>query len=178
MRDHGYIVKPRGRVSLRSIAIKVRQAFNIEEPFLDIVRLLDVVLPAVYDQFEYQILEDAELDPDHARTYPEKKIIQVQQSVDKRARDFVGRDRFTLAHELGHLVLHQDADMGLRRAKQSDKAYECSEWQANCFAGELLIPHTHINKSDSIEDIMDRFRVSYQAAGIQFDIYQKGGLLT
>ena len=179
MHDHGYIVKPRGRASLRKVAMNVRRAFKIDTPFIDIVRLLDVVLPKFLDGFEYQIYEDAELGHDHARTFPERKIIQVQQSVDARARIHEGRDRLTLAHELGHLLLHHDVDTGLaRRAKHSDKAYECSEWQANCFAGELLISHEHVNSTDSIEDIMNRFKVSYQAANYQFRMYLEEGLLT
>jgi len=40
------------------------------------------------------------------------------------------RQRFDVAHELGHLVLHADAEPGTRRAEE----------QANRFAAELLLP--------------------------------------
>lgn len=40
------------------------------------------------------------------------------------------RQRFDVAHELGHLVLHADAEPGTRRAEE----------QANRFAAELLMP--------------------------------------
>jgi len=58
------------------------------------------------------------------------------------ARDPERRRRFTLAHEIGHYVLHRDMlgdgliDTALYRSKLSD----WSERQANRFAADLLMP--------------------------------------
>lgn len=49
------------------------------------------------------------------------------------------RDRFTIAHELGHYFLHsnQGARPGIaRRRAESERL----EWEANWFAGALLMP--------------------------------------
>lgn len=73
--------------------------------------------------------------------------------VDKRA--FMSprleyRLRFSVAHEIGHLILHRDIYAGLRHATAAEwfdyisaiPEAECGwvEWQAYEFAGRLLVP--------------------------------------
>jgi Zn-dependent peptidase ImmA (M78 family) len=53
------------------------------------------------------------------------------------------RQRFTIAHELGHYHLHQDTlfvDGLLRRDDASSLALDPQEIEANAFAAELLMP--------------------------------------
>jgi Zn-dependent peptidase ImmA (M78 family) len=53
------------------------------------------------------------------------------------------RQRFTIAHELGHLRLHEDAlyvDGLVRRDDKSSLALDPQEIEANSFAAELLMP--------------------------------------
>ena len=66
------------------------------------------------------------------------------------------RYRFTLAHELGHVILHRDlfrelanrvtstAEWLAAHADLSDMRGGSLEWQANCFAGHLLVPDHHL----------------------------------
>ncbi|MBL7068336.1 MAG: ImmA/IrrE family metallo-endopeptidase [Candidatus Omnitrophica bacterium] len=67
-----------------------------------------------------------------------------------------GRYRFTLAHEIGHLVLHKDiyeryefenvAEWKEFINKFPEKEYSWFEWQAYEFAGLVLVPPAHLNK--------------------------------
>ena len=60
------------------------------------------------------------------------------------------RLRFSVAHEIGHLVLHRDIYAGLQHATAKewfdyisaipDTEYDWVEWQAYEFAGRLLVP--------------------------------------
>ena len=60
------------------------------------------------------------------------------------------RLRFSVAHEIGHLILHRDIYGGLKHATASewfdyisaipDVEYGWVEWQAYEFAGRLLVP--------------------------------------
>jgi len=60
------------------------------------------------------------------------------------------RLRFSVAHEIGHLVLHRDIYAGLQHATAAewfdfisaipDVEYGWVEWQAYEFAGRLLVP--------------------------------------
>jgi Zn-dependent peptidase ImmA (M78 family) len=74
--------------------------------------------------------------------------------VDKRA--FMSprleyRLRFSVAHEIGHLVLHRELYAGMQHANPAqwfdyisalpEVEYGWVEWQAYEFAGRLLVPH-------------------------------------
>lgn len=89
------------------------------------------------------------------------------------------RQRFTLAHELGHLQLHRDIleeqvhlDRGsLRRDWLSSQGVDECEMEANAFASELLIPselleralagrRIDIEEEDEVGALARKFRVS------------------
>lgn len=67
--------------------------------------------------------------------YGEKPIIYIKESLGKE------RGRFTLAHEIGHYVLHKKEGVYLR-VDNLDYSKEDSiqETEANYFAGVLLLP--------------------------------------
>lgn len=75
------------------------------------------------------------------------------------------RARFTIAHEFGHFVLHDGIALARSNAR-SHKVYEDSEWQANCFAAELLAPKDQC-KDLTEDEIMEKFKVSRQCAGFR-----------
>ncbi len=84
------------------------------------------------------------------------------------------RQRFTMAHELGHFVLHQKngrefIDKVLYRNNLDSNLEEV---EANAFAAELLMPeddfrHYLSDKSNQIEDISTYFNVSALAVRIR-----------
>ena len=98
------------------------------------------------------------------------------------------RKRFTIAHELGHLILHRyttpHADKGFR-FRLKDKTYSQEsireEIEANAFAAELLMPEALLkaalkdmgldyapeDEDEAVKDLADRFRVSEQALSIR-----------
>ena len=78
----------------------------------------------------------------------------------------VGRDRMTIAHELLHLILHQPSSLTLYRRNEEIPIYKNPEWQAECFAGELLMPYERI-KNMSESEIVDKCKVSQIAAHYQ-----------
>jgi Zn-dependent peptidase ImmA (M78 family) len=82
----------------------------------------------------------------------------------------INRQRFTIAHELGHYFFHEelrehvDEDFRIAwRSAESSKAIDWDEIQANRFAAELLMPTRFILKDlDSLEKI-DRHTVALLA---------------
>lgn len=80
------------------------------------------------------------------------------------------RDRFTVAHELGHYFLH--SKQGKNPIKASRKGSGQVEWEANWFAGALLMPKQEFEKireeygNDSYS-IAGRFMVSVKATEIR-----------
>ncbi|MBW7916342.1 MAG: ImmA/IrrE family metallo-endopeptidase [Trueperaceae bacterium] len=85
------------------------------------------------------------------------------------------RQRFTIAHELGHLMMHTraDQDQVLFRDDRSSKGTNPREIQANAFAAALLIPEDDISKlvkepitalhSEELDSLARKFNVSSQA---------------
>lgn len=72
------------------------------------------------------------------------------------------RIRFTLAHEIGHIVMEhfKDGDMILRRGGLSEEKYKILEIEAETFAQELLAPTYLIKKNWTPTYISDTFDVS------------------
>lgn len=66
------------------------------------------------------------------------------------------RQRFTIAHELGHYILHPDLIKNeskykvLLRRPLNDKKYTPEETEANCFAAYLLVPSELLEKYKDI----------------------------
>ncbi|WP_135080076.1 ImmA/IrrE family metallo-endopeptidase [Terasakiella sp. SH-1] len=90
--------------------------------------------------------------------------------------DDVGRNRqrFTIAHELGHLVLHYI----LNEEKQAMKAHRYGsgpvEWEANWFAAGFLMPENAFTKTyheceGYLTEMSEKLGVSYKAAEIRAD---------
>ena len=85
------------------------------------------------------------------------------------------RQRFTLAHELGHYFLHRnicknfDDNYVFTRA---DEKSDPIEWEANRFAAEFLMPEDIFRQMvvkgvTSVDDIADQFGVSTMAVRIR-----------
>jgi Zn-dependent peptidase ImmA (M78 family) len=95
------------------------------------------------------------------------------------------RRRFTLGHELGHLVLHSEEALHIDhvfpvafRREVSSKAVDAREIEANQFAAELLMPLKFLRRDinrikadleidDAIAALAKRYGVSSQAMTIR-----------
>ena len=74
----------------------------------------------------------------------------------------------TVAHEIGHLFLHENDSVALCRLAPTDKlrAFEDPEWQADAFGGELLASSYLIKGMNELE-VQISCGVSAAAARIQ-----------
>ena len=81
------------------------------------------------------------------------KIIAINSNSSK------GRQRFTLAHELFHYLQHQVLNFDFVEVKER-KTYEDPEWQANTFAGLLLVPDEYLDNDN--EYLVEHFQVSVE----------------
>ena len=136
---------------------------------LDIVAILEFAMPQIDKNFGLLIKTQDEMKIDsHAYTDPETQQIVIREDIYDRARNGEGRDRFTIAHEIGHYLLHNHSFLTLTRVYKDEeiKPYEDVEWQADAFAGELLCPAFAV-KDMSAEDAAIKYGVSIQAAKTQ-----------
>jgi Zn-dependent peptidase ImmA (M78 family) len=176
MRNRGHKVNPMSVNKIRDVAELASQLLEVSGAKVsgerNIIDILDIRLPKLLPTFSLVVLEDWELPNEYARTYPEYSVIQVRESVYEGARSRNSRDRFTLAHEIGHLFLHRGV-VAYARSNSQHKPYEDSEWQADAFAAEFLMPYDEVMMLNSVEEIMERFNVSYQAASHRWDKIKK-----
>lgn len=79
----------------------------------------------------------------------------------------IERQRFTVAHEIGHIVLEHTSILG--NCDQFSK--DSQEKEANAFAGELLVPSTDLKEyvkkeKPTVQDIITRYWISRPVAFI------------
>jgi len=141
-----------------------------EGDYFDVVQFLEYKLHLIFPEFHLEIVEYSEMPFKYAEALPETKCIRIREDVYDGAVEGNARDRFTLAHEIGHLWLHRPGKIRLARShnKENIPPYKCPEWQANTFAGELLVPpEGTVGLTPSM--VAENFGVSFQAAMIQMN---------
>lgn len=174
-KPRGYRVAPLKISDIRNTADEIRGFLQIKSSRLDIVSVYDFALPEA--GIVVDICTTDQLGEKHGETFPDAGVIRIRDDVYEGAWNNQGRDRFTLAHELGHLVLHSGVALARGPGSGNHKLYEDSEWQADTFAAELLMPVKFIWANDSEYDLVERFGVSYDAARVRLAKLTEKGLL-
>lgn len=168
-------VSPRSTADIAATAMKIRAHLGVEaEPYFNVVGLLEDLLYQEWDQVRFEVCDYEEMDDAEGHTCPSGTFIALREDVYRDACNGEGRARFTVAHELGHLVLH--TNQPLRRATAGElKAYQSSEWQADMFAAQLLMPRQFFSWIDTERAVMARHGVSYTAAQKRLNYLKKEG---
>lgn len=166
-----YAAAPLSRNDIAYNALQLRKLAGLEDIVnFDIVRFIENILPELHPNFLFEIAESYKLQGKYAETIPSyhdgPAIIRVREDVYVNAASGNPRSRFTLTHELGHLLFHTPKHMKLCRLETNLPAYMDPEWQANTFAGEFLVMR-HLACGMSPFEIADKFHVSYSVAEIQ-----------
>lgn len=175
-----YRVPKRSDREIRDEANRTKQAYKVanRRP-VNIVRCLQLGwIPTRYGRKKlvYDIVSDLEMDGKDGRTdfARDEVIISVKRSVHEKAGWGDGRSRMTLAHELGHGVMHWGAEMFRRSGAvgptslSKNHAAESAEHQAKIFAPAFLIHDEVAATLTSPVEISTEFIVSMEAATICF----------
>jgi hypothetical protein len=125
----------------------------------------------------YRIVDDVEMgDHDGKTEFADDCVtISVKKTVHDMARFGDGRSRMTLAHELGHGVMHKGVPKFRFGAAagatgfSTGNALESAEHQAKVFASAFLVHDKQAAELKSPEEISTEFGVSLQAAKIVFE---------
>jgi len=160
------------RKHIRQVVQRILEECGIEEPPVDVRRVARHLGATV---------REAEADDElsgflHRVPSTNRVIIGVNDAHSP------SRQHFTIAHELGHLLLHGTEDFHVdrgfqvyRRDARSTEGSDTSEVEANLFAAELLMPIAFVaadlrereaidlSKDDELKRLARRYRVSPQA---------------
>lgn len=172
MTKQGFVVPRRKKAEIYALAKQVREFFQqIVKPtgYFPVDKVYTILqsgrIPGF--DFEFEVLESHEMGDNHGQTFPDRKLIYLRNDVYEGMCLGKGRDRFTGAHELGHLLMH--TDIPFARALDDSTLTICnSEWQANTFASALLIDDELLGRCRSVQEVSERFGVTVDAARVRY----------
>ena len=157
------------RKNIQSFIRYLKKMVHLEnEVYFPVVQFLENILPILISDFQLEIVPQREMGNKHGETYPSRNLIRIREDVYLGAVAGCGRDRLTIAHEIGHLFLHEDDSIELCKLAPNEKLrpFEDPEWQANASGGELLAS-TYLIKGMTVVDVSEKCGVSMDAARVQ-----------
>ena len=173
----GMLVPPMSTEAIREFAEKVRSAFvedtRIDFPIMDV---LEFRMAGLLEGFYIDVRDKELMGGDEGRVVAGKNAIALREDVYEGAWSDNGRDRFTASHEFAHFLLHRTVTMALTR-NDSDKIYCDAEWQADTFAGTLLMSPRHLHRFKDVDDAAVTCKISPPAAHVMWAKYDSEGRL-
>jgi hypothetical protein len=164
MTDLIFEAPPRSSDSLELLAEGVRNVCGLEdEPYFPIVEFLELGLGKIADGVIFDVLPKEILGARMGSVDTLRKMLYLREDVYARAVRNVPRDRFTVAHEVGHALMHVGS-LNMVDASCEVPKYRNPEWQANWFAGALLMPARFARRCYSVKEMEEKFGVSTSAA--------------
>ncbi|MFL6764005.1 MAG: ImmA/IrrE family metallo-endopeptidase [Sphingomicrobium sp.] len=127
------------------------------QPILEFA--IDEMVPGAY----LAVLPDNDMDGAEGRTDCDEPVITLSAGSYASLHRGDPRARMTAAHELGHLLMHYAQPVFYYRTRSRDHCFE-PEWQADYFAGALLMPREALVKLKTVSKVMAAFGVSRGAA--------------
>ena len=162
------------RDDIRRFVRSIKKLVGLEdELYFPILSFVENILPILVPDFQFEVVPESEMGNKHGETYPSKNLIRIREDIYLRAAAGEGRDRLTVAHEVGHLFLHEDDAIALCRLEPGEKLkpYEDPEWQADAFGGELLAS-SYLIVGMSQSEVERKCGVSSAAARVQLNSIQ------
>lgn len=163
---HDFRAKPLKWAQVDAIANNFRRdtGFSVT-PYFPIVDVVEKIIAYRFEEIDFEVCTDSEMDGAYGLTCPQGGFIRIREDVYSEACAGNGRARFTVAHELGHLLLHADPEKPLARASSTEnlKPFQSAESQANRFASSLLVSEELIT-SNIPEEVAKVFGVSNETA--------------
>ncbi len=175
MSGQDYRVPPMSRADIRNLTKQLRALFQIRGLYFPVMKVIEFALPQAMPDFVLQVSSETVMGQTHGLTIPMESTIILREDVYEGALAGNGRDRMTVAHEIGHLLMHKHIAFARSSPGVKIEPYESSEWQAKCFSGELLVPHylASVWGEKSVEEIARECGVSCHAADYQKSCIKK-----
>lgn len=176
-----YRVKGRSNLEIRQLAKKTRDFFGIAgERHVDVLACLaskSIWTVNGKKRLNFLVRPDLEMGNTDGMTSHGKDVvtIAIKQSVHDAAFMGDGRARNTLAHELGHAVMHNSIEMPRRALGNitpkwlKSKPFESAEHQVRVFAPAFLINDLIAETLRTADDISIEFGISSESAEIYFE---------
>ena len=175
---------PLSNEQIYSFALKLRKAAGLDD--VEVVDLLELYdRPSILTRFGlkhfvYKVVPDLEIEGNEASTLITHSHVRVRisKTTFQRAEALDRRARFTLAHELGHAVLHKNKE-DLNRSQSPERrtvsAVVSVERQADRFADGFLITDAMVQLATSADHLSEIALVSDRVSNIVWRESKTGG---
>lgn len=171
----GILVPPLSTGTIRNFSDQVRDVFvdsdTIEFPIMDV---LEFRMSLIFEEFYLDPRDAAFMGNDEGRVIAGTNCIALREDIYEGAWNGNKRDRFTACHELGHFLMHRTVTMA-RTREDGDKIFCDSEWQADTFAGTLLMSPRHLPRFANAEDAARECKMTGHAAEVMWKKYSDEG---
>ena len=102
-----YIVAPKSMKNIRKIVNIIKKRCGFYECLqFPVMFFWEQIIPRIFPDYRFLYVEDEELQGLEAYTDHTFKLVKIKTSVYLRALEGSHKDLFTVAHEIGHLFLH------------------------------------------------------------------------
>lgn len=148
------------------MARHLRSQLHIQDQRAPDLALVLHRLGELYPRFKLKEVQDADLPHMEAKAYSGTFVLKVREGIMNALRSYGdARSRFTVAHELGHLMLEHPGNQARERPGEKISAAQAVlENEANLFASEFLMPANLLDRSLTAGQISRSFQVSLDAA--------------
>jgi Zn-dependent peptidase ImmA (M78 family) len=145
----------------------------VQSPPVPVEKIADFLLNLNIDWVE---IPDTEEEPVLAYIHAQTQTIRLNERRLSHFEQYPGTYEFTLAHEIGHYLLHLTGQEQLYRFRPA--TWERREWQAEQFASYLLLPShlllpaiegLNLQSWPDLYRLRDRFNVSITALRIRLE---------
>lgn len=159
-----YKVKWRSYESIGAIALKMRKKFGLSNigvfNIVHLFRRLEGLQFGRSGSLNIKLYKDL---PKKAYVTHKPLTLHVDIEIWNEAEEGEPLARFILAHELGHILLHEDYEYRYSSDEASRLKFvqneESSEWQADSFGEQFLVPNALSTRCKTVLDITTNFDI-------------------
>jgi Zn-dependent peptidase ImmA (M78 family) len=154
--DH--YVAYKGEESIAQTANKLRDAARLTGKFtFNIAKFVEECLPKFLRKekldFDFYDRDFPQDDPAHVSFDP--LTLHVDRQIWAAAKSDDSDARFIIAHEIGHIILHDHSAKAFSNDKSAQLSFadegHSAEWQANTFAYHFLLPDSVVEELDDFD---------------------------
>jgi uncharacterized protein DUF955 len=133
-----------------------------------------------FRHFAYQRIPDSEMPHAEAHWDARKGVLRIRESIIAAMQRGEPRARMTIANEIGHFAMRhagaRSRSVTQTTAERLVLEAKKEESEARRFAAMFLAPNYLLSSTDTVDDIMNNFGMSFEAAMIrkgEFDAFQR-----
>lgn len=100
-----YVAQGVSRKQIKAFTKYIRKLCGMSNcVYFPVIKFFELILPTLVEDFTYEIVEYSQKPDKEGETTPSQNIIRIREDVYEKTVQGDGRARFTILHEIGHLL--------------------------------------------------------------------------